>query len=78
MISLTTSPSKLAWKKLVAGPHRSARAPDPNGGYYAIHQSGKGSITTYHMHPFLRLGVLETVKDAVEFCQMHYEENINE
>ena len=74
MISSMTSPSsRLDWHKLVAGPHRSARASDPSGGYYAIHKSGGDSITTYHMHPFYRIGIYPTVKTAIAVCEWHNE-----
>lgn len=70
-------PASLEWHKLVAGPHRSARASDPLGGYYAIHKSGEKDITTYHMYPFYRLGTFPSVKEAIEHCQKHYDEREN-
>jgi len=61
--------AKLEWKKLVAGPHKSARASDKNGGYYALHKSGDIDITTYHMNPFYRIGVYKSVANAMSVCQ---------
>ena len=66
----------LEWKKLVAGPHRSARATDPTGGYYCFHFSGYNKEwTVFHMHPFFRLGVAQDAREAIGICQNHYEVN---
>ena len=63
---------------MVAGPHKSARATDPNGGYYCFHKSGDTDVTVYHMHPFYRLRVCKSVREAVDLCQTHCEENSND
>ena len=64
----------LEWKKMVAGPHKSAHATDPNGGYYCFHKSGNTEMTVFHMHPFYRMGIAKNVKEALAICQNHYEE----